>query len=65
MSGSEPRLRAALGGEYQQEVDLASLQAAADVLNRGQRVAILAGAGALHAGDELMAVTDRLGAGRG
>lgn len=64
-SGRDPRLRAALGGEYQQEVELASLQAAADVLDRGQRVAILAGAGALHAGDELMAVAvaERLGAG--
>lgn len=41
----------------------ADLQAAADVLNAGERVAILAGAGALHATDELIAVADTLGAG--
>ena len=41
----------------------AALQAAADVLNAGQRVAILAGAGALHATDELIAVAETLGAG--
>ncbi|WP_157267896.1 thiamine pyrophosphate-requiring protein [Azohydromonas aeria] len=41
----------------------ADLQAAADVLNAGERVAILAGAGALHAGDELVAVAETLGAG--
>ena len=35
---------------------------AADLLNAGRRVAILAGRGALHAGDELEAVADRLGA---
>ncbi|MEJ7929234.1 thiamine pyrophosphate-requiring protein [Ramlibacter sp. AN1015] len=40
-----------------------SLRAAADVLNAGQRVAILAGAGALHATDELIELADRLGAG--
>lgn len=39
------------------------LQAAADLLNGASRVAILAGAGALHAGDELVAVADTLGAG--
>src|SRR5579885_1898877 len=39
------------------------LRRAADVLNAGKRVAILAGAGALHATDELIAVADRLGAG--
>ena len=43
--------------------DADSLQAAADLLNAGQRVAILAGAGALHATDELIAVADVLGAG--
>lgn len=53
-----------IGRTFQSGVpDLDSLQAAADVLNRGQRVAILVGAGALHAGDELMAVAERLGAG--
>ncbi|HEY8050863.1 MAG TPA: thiamine pyrophosphate-requiring protein [Ramlibacter sp.] len=39
------------------------LRAAADVLNAGEKVAILAGAGALHATDELVAVADMLGAG--
>lgn len=41
----------------------ASLRAAADILNAGSKVAILAGAGALHATDELIAVAERLGAG--
>ena len=40
-----------------------ALDAAADILNAGQRVAVLAGAGALHATDELIAVAERLGAG--
>jgi pyruvate dehydrogenase (quinone) len=40
----------------------ADLQAAAQVLNEGEKVAILAGAGALHARDEVLAVADRLGA---
>jgi pyruvate dehydrogenase (quinone) len=40
-----------------------SLLAAADLLNSGQKVAILAGAGALHATDELIAVAELLGAG--
>lgn len=48
------------GGATPDEVEL---RAAADVLNAGERVAILAGAGALHATDELIAVADRLGAG--
>jgi len=39
------------------------LEAAAAVLNAGKKVAILAGAGALHAGTELIAVAARLGAG--
>lgn len=39
------------------------LQAAADVLNEGERVAILVGAGALNATDEVIAVADRLSAG--
>jgi pyruvate dehydrogenase (quinone) len=38
------------------------LEAAARVLNEGERVAILAGAGALHAREEVLAVADRLGA---
>jgi pyruvate dehydrogenase (quinone) len=39
------------------------LRAAAQLLNEGSRVAILAGAGALHATDELIQVADLLGAG--
>ncbi|HTL67343.1 MAG TPA: thiamine pyrophosphate-dependent enzyme [Lacunisphaera sp.] len=38
------------------------LRAAARVLNEGHRVVILAGAGALHAGDELEAIAEKLGA---
>jgi pyruvate dehydrogenase (quinone) len=41
----------------------ADLEQAARVLNAGERVAILAGAGALRATDEVMAVADVLGAG--
>lgn len=39
------------------------LQRAAEVLNAGSRVALLVGAGALAATDEIIAVADRLGAG--
>jgi pyruvate dehydrogenase (quinone) len=39
------------------------LQRAAAVLNEGRRVALLVGAGALHAGSEVAAVAERLGAG--
>lgn len=39
------------------------LQRAAALLNAGKKVAILAGAGALHATDQLIAVADKLGAG--
>jgi pyruvate dehydrogenase (quinone) len=39
------------------------LRAAAEVLNAGSRVAMLVGAGALDATDEVIAVADRLGAG--
>ena len=39
------------------------LRHAADVLNAGKKVAILVGAGALHATDEVIAVADKLGAG--
>ena len=42
---------------------LEDLQRAADVLNAGKKVAILVGAGALHATDEVIAVADRLQAG--
>ncbi len=41
----------------------ADLQRAADVLNAGRKVAILIGAGAMHAHDEVIAVADALGAG--
>lgn len=43
--------------------DEAGLRAAADILNAGRKLAILAGAGALEATDELLAVADILGAG--
>lgn len=43
--------------------DPRTLQAAADVLNAGKKVAMLVGAGALGATDEVMAVAERLGAG--
>ncbi len=39
------------------------LRRAADVLNAGGKVAMLVGAGALHAADEVVAVADKLGAG--
>ncbi|MDR5758508.1 thiamine pyrophosphate-requiring protein [Caballeronia sp. LZ035] len=39
------------------------LKRAADVLNAGRKVAILVGAGALNATDEVIAVADKLGAG--
>jgi len=41
----------------------ADLQRAAEVLNAGKKVAMLVGAGALGATDEVIAVADRLGAG--
>jgi pyruvate dehydrogenase (quinone) len=41
----------------------ADLRRAADILNAGQRVAILVGAGALHAADEIVDVADVLSAG--
>src|SRR5215208_6804896 len=43
--------------------DEAALIRAAEVLNAGQRVAMLVGAGALAATDEVIAVAERLGAG--
>jgi pyruvate dehydrogenase (quinone) len=43
--------------------DSATLQRAADVLNAGRKVAMLVGAGALHATDEVLAVAERLQAG--
>jgi pyruvate dehydrogenase (quinone) len=41
----------------------ADLRRAAEVLNAGDKVAILVGAGALHGTDEVIQVADRLGAG--
>ena len=41
----------------------ADLRRAADILNAGKKVAMLVGAGALHATDEVIAVADKLGAG--
>ena len=41
---------------------LGDLDHAAHVLNNGKRIAILAGAGALHAGEELEQLAERLGA---
>ncbi len=41
----------------------ADLDRAADTLNAGKKVAMLVGAGALHATDEVIAVADRLSAG--
>jgi pyruvate dehydrogenase (quinone) len=41
----------------------ADLQSAADVLNAGRKLALLVGAGALHATDEVIEVAERLGAG--
>ncbi|HWV24952.1 MAG TPA: thiamine pyrophosphate-requiring protein [Thermomicrobiales bacterium] len=41
----------------------ADLKRAADILNAGRKVAILVGAGALDATDEVIAVAERLGAG--
>jgi pyruvate dehydrogenase (quinone) len=48
---------------HSQTPDEASLRKAADILNAGKKVAILAGAGALHATDELIEVAELLGAG--
>jgi pyruvate dehydrogenase (quinone) len=39
------------------------VQAAAKILNEGKKVAMLVGAGCLHATDEVIAVADKLGAG--
>jgi pyruvate dehydrogenase (quinone) len=43
--------------------EMNDLQRAADLLNAGERVAMLVGAGAMGASDEVMAVAERLGAG--
>ncbi|MDB5773004.1 MAG: thiamine pyrophosphate-requiring protein [Burkholderia sp.] len=41
----------------------AAMQQAAEILNSGKKVAVLAGAGALHATEELLDIADILGAG--
>jgi len=46
-----------------QTPDTATLQRAADVLNAGKKVAILVGAGALNATDDVLAVAEKLKAG--
>jgi len=43
--------------------DAAGLRAAAEVLNAGEKVAILVGAGALEATEPLIAIADKMGAG--
>lgn len=43
--------------------EAAQLKRAASVLNEGKKVALLVGAGALHASDEIIEVAERLGAG--
>jgi pyruvate dehydrogenase (quinone) len=48
-------------GEVRPQAD--DLQVAADILNSGQRVALLVGQGARHAGAEVVAVAEKLGAG--
>jgi pyruvate dehydrogenase (quinone)/pyruvate oxidase len=42
--------------------DTRDIEAAADILNRGEKIALLAGRGALRATDELLAVAEKLGA---
>ena len=42
---------------------IADLQYAADILNHGKKVAMLVGAGAMHAADEVLQVAELLGAG--
>jgi pyruvate dehydrogenase (quinone) len=57
-------IRSAIGWSEPRVVPrFADLRRAADLLNAGRRVAILVGAGALHATDEVVAVADTLGAG--
>ena len=49
----------AISGNFPQT---AELKQAADVINKGKRIAIMAGQGALHAGDELVQLAELLGA---
>ena len=56
------------GADFRQPVVLPApddLQRAADILNRGEKVAILIGAGAWNAPEEVMAVCGRASGGRG
>jgi len=57
-------VRTGIGFEFPYIVpEIGSLHRAADVLNAGKKVAILVGAGALHATEEVITVADLLGAG--
>src|SRR5205807_2411598 len=57
-------VRSGVGYEKPQVIPYeADLRRAADVLNAGEKVAIMVGAGALHATDQVIAVADRLQAG--
>lgn len=47
---------------FQQLPSRAEFEYAADILNRGKKIAMLVGQGALHATDELEAVAEKLGA---
>ncbi len=66
--GGEPSKRAKAGregsvlGHRAALPDEADLFRAADVINAGKKIVILAGRGALHAGDELEQLAERLGA---
>ncbi|MGH9586362.1 MAG: thiamine pyrophosphate-dependent enzyme [Acidobacteriaceae bacterium] len=52
----------AVPAHFEQLPSSVDLEHAADILNRGKRIAILAGQGALHATDELEAMAEKLGA---
>jgi pyruvate dehydrogenase (quinone) len=43
--------------------EISGLRAAAEILNKGEKIAMLVGAGCLEATDEVIAVADKLGAG--
>ena len=67
LSGSAAPARSVLSGVGYAKPKVvpyeADLRRAAEVLNAGKKVAILVGAGALQATDEVIAVADKLGAG--
>ncbi|MGB7189613.1 MAG: thiamine pyrophosphate-binding protein [Acidobacteriaceae bacterium] len=52
----------AIPANFQQLPSRVEFEHAADILNRGKRIAILAGQGALHATDELEQMAEKLGA---